>query len=149
MAPILKNKKATFNYEVVETYSAGLQLLGFEVKALRTHRGGSLEGSHIIERGGELFLVGAHIPEYQANNTPDSYDSRRVRKLLLTKKELSELVKVIQTKGLTVVPLSLYNKSGKIKADIAIVRGKKKYDKRETIKERDVGRDIAREYKIR
>ena len=86
MAKLLHNKKVTFNYEVLETYSAGVQLLGFEVKALRNHKGGSLDGSHIIERGDELFLVGAHIPEYQTNNTPDSYDSRRERKLLLTKK---------------------------------------------------------------
>jgi SsrA-binding protein len=149
MASLLYNKKATFNYEVLEKLTAGVQLRGFEVKALKSAKGGSLDGSHIIIRGGEAYLVGAHIPEYQAGNTPAGYDSRRERKLLLTKKELNQLLDIEQTKGLTVVPLSLYNKGRYIKADIAIVRGKKKYDKRETIKKRDVMRDINREVKYR
>jgi SsrA-binding protein len=149
MAFPLRNKKATFNHEVLETYSAGIELRGFEVKALRTGRGGSLEGAHVIERGGELFLIGAHIPEYQSGNTPEHYDSRRERKLLVTKKELKELGDTLKSRGLTIVPLSLYNKGRHIKVDIGLVRGKKKFDKRESIKKRDVERDIAREHKLR
>lgn len=149
MAQLLRNKKATFNHEVLDTISVGIQLRGFEVKALRASKGGSLDGSHVIERGGELFLIGAHIPEYQANNTSESYNSRRERKLLATKKEIAELKNSLQTRGLTMIPLSLYNKGRFIKVDVAIARGKKKFDKRESIKKRDVGRDIAREFKVR
>jgi SsrA-binding protein len=149
MSKLLQNKKATFNHEILETITAGVKLRGFEVKALKSQRGGSLDGSHVKMIGGELYLSGAHIPEYQVGNSPKGYDSRRDRKLLVTKKELAKLKKVLDTKGLTIVPLSLYNKRSYIKADIAIVRGKKKYDKREIIKKRDIERDIAREYKVR
>ena len=149
MAQYLYNKKAKFNYELLETFSAGIQLLGFEVKALKTNKGGSLDGSHVILRNGEAFLVGAHIPPYQLINTPKDYDSRRPRKLLLTKKELKKLLDIEQTRGLTIVPISMYSKGNKIKVDITVARGKKKYDKRETIKKRDIQRDIAREVKYR
>lgn len=149
MVQLLYNKKATFNHEVLETYHAGIELLGFEVKSLKTGKGGSLEGSHVIIKGGEAFLVGAHIPPYQTGNTPAGYDSRHPRKLLLSKKELIELLDAEGTKGLTTIPLSLYSKGRYIKADIAIARGKKKFDKRETIKKRDTQRDIDREIKYR
>ncbi len=149
MAQYLYNKKVKFNYEILETLSAGIQLRGFEVKALKTKKGGSLEGSYIIIEKGEAFLTGAHIPPYQPENTPKDYESRRPRKLLLTKKELKKIVENKISKGLTIVPISMYNKHGKIKVDIAIVRGKKKHDKRETIKKRDVMRDVAREVKYR
>lgn len=149
MTQYLRNKKATFNYEIVETMTAGIQLRGFEVKALKTNVGGSLEGSYVIIKNGEAFLVNAHIPEYQAANTPGDYDSRRPRKLLLTKKELAEIQKSKESSGLTVVPLSLYNKGKKIKVDVALARGKKKHDKRESIKKRDVQRDIDRSIKYR
>jgi SsrA-binding protein len=149
MASLLYNKKVKFNYEILETLSAGIKLRGFEVKALKTKKGGSLEGSHIILRKGEAFLVGAHIPPYQAENTPKDYDSRRPRKLLFTKKELGKILEKESTRGLTIVPISMYNKGNKIKVDVAVVKGKKKYDKRETIKKRDTDRDIAREIKYR
>ena len=149
MAQYLYNKKVKFNYEILETLSAGIQLRGFEVKALKTKKGGSLEGSYIITEKGEAFLTGAHIPPYQPENTPKDYESRRPRKLLLTKNELKKIVENKKSKGLTMVPISMYNKHGKIKVDIAIVRGKKKHDKRETIKKRDVMRDVAREVKYR
>ena len=149
MAQLLYNKKAAFNYEIIETLSAGIKLAGFEVKALKTNAGGSLEGSHVIIRGGEAFLVGAHIPPYQAGNTAAGYDSRQPRKLLLTKKELIQLLDTEGAKGLTIIPISLYSKGRYIKADIAIAKGKKKYDKRETIKKRDTMRDINREVKYR
>ncbi|MCK5095939.1 MAG: SsrA-binding protein SmpB [Candidatus Pacebacteria bacterium] len=149
MSKYLYNKKATFNYEIVDTLSAGIQLHGFEVKSIKTSKGGSLEGSHVIIRNGEAFLVGAHIPDYQMGNTPAGYNSRRERKLLLTKKELERILETEHSSGLTVVPLSLYSKGRYIKADIAIARGKKKYDKRETIKKRDSQRELAREFKTR
>ena len=142
----IKNKKVNFNYELLEKYTAGLELLGTEVKAIKTGHG-SLEGAHVIIRAGEAFLVGATIPPFQPANTPEDYDPTRTRRLLLQKKELSELEKSLQTRGLTVVPISMYNKGRFIKLDLALARGKKKFDKRETIKKRDVERDLGRSLK--
>lgn len=139
----IENKKARFNYEFLETFEAGIELLGFEVKSVRAGHG-SLEGAHIIVRGGELFVVGMKIDPYQTNNTPDGYDRERTRRLLVTKKEIRELESNESKKGLTLVPLSLYNKNGKVKISFALARGKKKFDKRETIKKRDTDRDISR-----
>jgi SsrA-binding protein len=149
MAQLLYNKKGTFNYELLEKFHTGIKLEGFEVKALRSGKGGSLDGSHVSILGGEAFLIGAHIPPFQQGNTPGGYDSRRSRKLLLTKKELNQLLDIQTTKGLTIIPLSLYSSGRFIKADIAIAKGKKNYDKRETIKKRDTDRDIAREFRSR
>jgi len=155
MATLVENKKIRLDYEIMESYEAGIELLGFEVKSLRAHTA-SLLGSYVIVRGGEAFLVGAHIPPFQEKNTPTSYDPNRNRRLLLRKNEIAELANL--KKGLTIVPISVYSKDskktvkgenqsgGKIKIDIAIVRGKKKYDKRETLKKRASERDIAREY---
>ena len=123
-----------------------MELLGLEVKSLRSGQG-SLEGSHITIRGGEAYLIGAHIPPYQINNTPKDYDSRRNRRLLLTKKEIAELLGKESKKGLTIVPLSVYNSKNLIKLEIAVVRGKKKFDKRETIKKREGEREIRRTLK--
>lgn len=144
MPTLIEHKKAYFNYEILEKFEAGIELLGIEVKALKNKRG-SLEGSHVIVRGGEAFLVGMNIPPYQPNNTPKDYDPLRNRRLLLTKKEIDVLLGAESKKGLTVVPISLYTKARKIKVSIGIGRGKKKYDKRETIKKRDTERDVARE----
>lgn len=143
MASYIRNKKAYLNFEVLETFEAGIVLAGYEVKAVRAGRG-KLEGSHIIIRGGEAFLVGASISHYQEANTPKSYDKERVRKLLLSKKQLKKLDTELNQAGLTIVPISLYNKIRKIKLEIALVRGKKKADKREALKKRDVKRDIDR-----
>jgi SsrA-binding protein len=156
MAILVENKKIRLDYEIMETYEAGIELLGLEVKSLRAHTA-SLLGSYVIVRGGEAFLVGAHIPPFQEKNTPASYDPRRNRKLLLHKNEIAELANL--KKGLTIAPISVYSKDGKktgkdatsggkIKIDIAIVRGKKKYDKRETLKKRASERDIAREFAL-
>ncbi|MDP2593712.1 MAG: SsrA-binding protein SmpB [bacterium] len=141
------NKKAHLNYEILEGFEAGMELTGQEVKSLRNKQG-SLEGSHIVTRGGEAFLVGATIPPYQPKNAPD-YDPERNRRLLLTKKEITEIERAERQKGLTVVPLKVYNKKNKIKIDIGIARGKKKYDKREDMKRRDTEREIARDIKVR
>jgi len=148
MAHYAENRKARFNYEILEKYESGIELLGVEVKSVR---GGqmSLEGAFVIIRGGEAYLINANIPPYQAKNTPKDYDPLRNRKLLLTKKEIAELSGNDKNKSLTIVPISVYNKGRKIKVEIALVKGKKKFDKRETIKRRETDREIRREYKER
>ena len=148
MAHYAENRKARFNYEILEKYETGIELLGVEVKSVR---GGqmSLEGAFVIVRGGEAYLINANIPPYQPTNAPKDYDPLRNRRLLLTKKEINELAGNEKNKSLTIVPISVYNKGRKIKVEIALVKGKKKYDKRETIKKRDTDREIRRNYKER
>ncbi len=146
MTALIENRKARFNYEILDTYEAGIELLGHEVKALRNGLG-SLEGAHVTVRGNEVFLIGAHIAPYQPLNTAKDYDPLRNRKLLLNKKEIEELTGFEAKKGLTIVPLSVYNKSSRIKVAIATVRGKKKFDKRETIKKREADKEIRRSLK--
>ena len=143
-----ENRKARFNYEILEKYETGIELLGTEVKSVR---GGqmSLEGAFVIIRGGEAFLINANIPPYQLKNAPKDYDPLKNRKILLTKKEIAELAGSEKNKSLTIVPISVYNKNRKIKVEIALVKGKKKFDKRETIKKRDTDREIRREFKER
>lgn len=143
---LLENKKARLNYEILEEFEAGIELLGHEVKALRGSQG-KLDGAHILVRGGEAYIVGMSVPPYQPSNTPDGYDPERSRKLLLTQKELEKLAAFEGQKGLTIVPLSVYNKGRFLKVDIAIARGKKKFDKRADIKKRDTERDLKRTLK--
>lgn len=143
---LIQNKKVHFEYEILERYDAGIELFGLEVKAVRAKHG-SLEGSHIIIRGGEAFLIGATITPYQTGNTPKNYEPNRNRKLLLTKEELGELAAHESKKGLTIVPIALYNKGRKIKVEMAVVRGKKLHDKRETLKKRESERDMLRDIK--
>jgi len=143
---LIRNKKAHFDYDILDKFEAGLDLFGFEVKSLRGGHG-SLEGAHVIVRGGEAFIVGMTIPPYQSVNTPVSYDPSRARRLLLSKKEITHLADAESTKGLTVVPLSVYNKSRFLKAEIAIARGKKQFDKRETIKRREADIEMRRSLK--
>jgi SsrA-binding protein len=140
---LIINKKATFNYEILEKYTAGLELFGHEVKTLRGKQG-SLEGSYIIIRGAEAFLINAHIPPYQEGNTPKTYDPYRARKLLLTKAEIETLLGNEKARGLSIIPLSIYEKGRFIKIDIAVGRGKKQHDKRETIKKREGDRTLSR-----
>lgn len=146
MSQYAENRKAFFDYEILEKYEGGLELLGNEVKSIRNGKA-SLLGAFVIVRGGEVFLINATIQPYQINNTKTDYDPLRNRKILLTKKEIRELVDIDQNKSLTIVPISLYNKGRKIKIEIAVVRGKKKFDKRESIKKRETDRIIRREYK--
>ncbi len=148
MSAVLSHKRVHFDYEVLETFEAGISLLGTEVKSLRSGHG-KLDGSYIVVRGGEAFLVGASIPAFQSKNVSPSYDPERSRKLLLTKKEITLIEQKSERQGLTVVPIKLYNKKDKLKLEIGIARGKKKQDKRESIKKRDVGREIEREFKYR
>jgi SsrA-binding protein len=149
---LLEHKKARLTYEMLKEFDAGIELFGFEVKALRAGFG-RLDGSHVIirpsgHRGGfEGWLVGASIPPYQAANTPLSYDPARSRRLLMTKKELTELASLESQKGLTIVPLVVYDKGGLVKIKVAAARGRKKYDKRDVLKKRDAERDIRRTLK--
>jgi SsrA-binding protein len=139
----LKNRKATLDYKIEDTMETGVQLLGTEVKSVRAGHG-SLAGSHVTVLNGELVLLGAQIPPWQEKNVSSAYDPYRTRKLLVHKKQLLELSKVIKTKGLTIVPLSLHTNGRLIKLTIAIVKGKNKADKRNTLKERADRRDMDR-----
>lgn len=146
MTTYAANRKAGFNYELLETFEAGLSLFGHEVKSARNGKA-KLDGSYVIVRGGEAYLVNASFAPYQPANTPNEYDPLRPRKLLLSKKELARLDSASEREGLTIIPLRLYNNNRKLKLEVAIARGKKKYDKRESIKRRDTKRDIERTLK--
>lgn len=146
MANLITHKKAHLEYEILEEYEAGLELLGHEVKALRAGHG-KLEGAHVIIRGGEAYIVGMSVPAYQPGNTAVSYDPARTRRLLLTQKELGSLAGAEKQKGLTIVPISVYNKSRHLKIRIALAHGKKLRDKREDLKKKSVKRDIERTLK--
>ena len=140
------NKRASFDYELVDKFEAGLELRGFEVKAIKAGKL-NLTGARVIARGGEAYLVGADIQPYQANNLPPDFVPGRMIRLLLTKKEASTLTGAENQKGLTIIPVSVYNKGRRLKLELAIARGKKKFDKRETIKKRDAKRQIDRTLK--
>ncbi|MFH1947287.1 MAG: SsrA-binding protein SmpB [Candidatus Magasanikbacteria bacterium] len=140
------NKKAKYDYEILDTLEAGLVLEGQEVKSVRTGHI-SLKGSFVNIHGDEAFLVNAHIPKYKFAGTAIDYDPDRSRKLLLKRKEIDYLKGKSLEKGLTIIPLSVYNKGRHIKIEIGIGKGKKKYDKRETIKKREVKRELSRKMK--
>ncbi len=136
---LIQNKDIFRNYEILETFEAGIELYGFEVKSILVGKG-SLKGSYVTYKGRELFLVNFYIPPYQEKNVFKGYDSLRPRRLLLKKKEIDYLISKIKTKGLTVLPLKIYNKNRLIKVEIAVVRGLKKYEKREKLKEKEFRR---------
>ena len=148
MPTLVDYKKARFNYEILETFEAGIELLGFEVKSIKKGQG-SLDGAHVIVRGGEAYAVNMFVPPYQEKNTPAGYEPRRNRRLILKRKEIEELASKESGKGLTIVPISIYNKGPLVKVSVAIVRGKKKFDKRETMKKRETGREAERAMKDR
>ena len=146
-----ENRKAGFNYEIGEKFEAGIALNGQEAKSIKT-RGLSLSGSYVMVRPDGVFWVGTKITPYQAANAGADYHEERDRKLLLRKFEIKRLLGLASQKGLTFIPLRLYTKdhyegSGKIKLEFGVGRGKKKYDKRETIKKRDDNREIDRAFK--
>lgn len=142
MSTYAENKRANFDYEFLETYEAGLELTGHETKSIRVGHP-NIAGSHIIIRGGEAFVAGMSIPSFQSGNEPAEYDADRIRRLLLTKKEIAELMTKTKA-GLTIIGIKLYNKKRRIKILIALARGKKKSDKRESIKKRETDREIRR-----
>jgi SsrA-binding protein len=148
MATLVEYKKAGLKYERLEELEAGLELSGHEVKALKGKQG-SLDGSRVVVRGGEAYISGMTIPPYQAANTPAGYDPERPRRLLLKKGEIAKLADAETGKGLTIVPIEVYNKGRLVKARIAIVRGKGKRDRREDLKKRDAVREAARILKSR
>jgi SsrA-binding protein len=139
---IAQNKKARHDYHIDETYEAGLALLGTEVKSLRAGRA-SLVDAYGRIKDGEVWLEGAHIPEYDQGSWTN-HEPRRSRKLLLHRDEIAKLIGKTKESGLTLVPLSLYFKDGKAKVEIALARGKKAYDKRQTLAARDAAREIER-----
>ncbi|OGD31445.1 SsrA-binding protein [Candidatus Azambacteria bacterium RIFCSPHIGHO2_02_FULL_52_12] len=143
MATLADNKKALFDYEILQTHQAGLALFGFEVKAILAGRV-NLRGAFVIIRGNEAFLVNADIAPYQANNTPAGYEQSRTRKLLLKKKEIAELGGKVSQHGLTLIPISLYTVRHKIKLSFGLAKSRKKFEKREHIKERDFKRQRQR-----
>lgn len=140
---LIENKKAHLKYAPLQGFAAGLELSGPEVKALRA-RLGSLEGAHVVVRGGEAYIVGMTIPPYQSANTQKGYDAERPRRLLLKKDELRTLADAEAKKGLTIIPFELYTNHGLVKAHIAIVSGKGKKDRREDLKKRDALRETSR-----
>ena len=142
MTQFANNRKAFFDYEILEKFSAGLELEGLEVKSIRAGKM-SLAGSFVAVRGGEAFLIGADVPPYQPKNAPPDYDATRARKLLLSKTEIEQLREAEDIKGLTIVPLSVYNKGRFLKIDVAIARGKKQFDKRQAIKKRQAEREAG------
>lgn len=139
----LRNKKASFDYEFVETLEVGIKLSGSETKSIKNHHG-SLNGAYVAVVGGELVLLGAHIPAWQEKNAPAGFDPYQTRKLLVHKKELFHLLKSLQTKGLTVIPISLYSKGPYIKVQLVVAKGKKNFDKRESLKKKAVKMDMDR-----
>ena len=151
MKILAENKKVGFDYEILEKFEAGIMLNGQEAKSIKT-RGLSLAGSYVIAKPNGVFWIGAKIPAYQPLNAGADYRQERDRKLLLRKTEIQKLIGFLSQKGLTFIPIRLYTNnrykdSGKIKLEFGVGRGKKKFDKRETIKKREVEREIARAYK--
>lgn len=137
------NKRAKFDYEILDKYTAGIVLTGTEIKSIRLGKA-SIAESFCEFHNGELFVINSHIEEYLYGNHYN-HKAKSERKLLLNKRELRKLEKDLQNKGLTVIPLRLFtNEKGLAKLDIALCRGKKNYDKRETIKDRDSKRDLDR-----
>jgi len=146
MKVIATNKKAYYNYEILESYEAGISLLGSEVKSIREGRI-SLKESHAEIKGGEIFLLNSHISPYEAANI-FNHDPRRERKLLLHRREIKRLSGKVTEKGLTLIPTKvLINDRGKVKIEVSLAKGKRAYQKREAIRERDRDRELRAELK--
>jgi SsrA-binding protein len=139
---IASNRRARHDYSIVDTYEAGLVLTGTEVKSLRAGRASLVDGFATI-RDGEVWLQGVHIPEY-AQGTWTNHEPRRQRKLLLHRAEIERLIGRTRESGLTLVPLQLYFRDGKVKVELALARGKRSYDKRQDLARRDAEREMAR-----
>ena len=139
---ICLNRKASFNYFIQEIFEAGISLKGSEVKSLREGKG-NINDSYAVDKGGEIFLINSHIPLYRQSSY-NNHNPKNDRKLLLNKKEINKIIGSINRDGLTVIPTKLYFFKGKAKVEIAVAKGKKLYDKRETIKKRDWNREKAK-----
>ena len=143
---ISNNRKAKFNYFFTEFFEAGIVLKGSEVKSLRNGKV-NISDSYAVDNKGEIFLVNSHIPAYKESSY-NTHDPRRNRKLLLNKREINKLLGRINREGFTLIPTKLYFKKGKAKVEIAVAKGKKQYDKRETKKKRDWNREKERFFRI-
>lgn len=143
MPTIATNRRARFDYDLLEEFEAGIQLTGAEVKSAKGGHG-ELDRAHVWIRGGNAYLIGAHISHYKPAGPQQNYDPERPRRLLLHKRELNRLLGKSKEGGLTIIPLNLYTKGDLVKVSLALARGKKKYEKRETIKKREVDREIRR-----
>lgn len=143
---VADNRQARFRYEILETYEAGIELKGTEVKSIREGKV-NLQDGYALMRNGEAWLLNVHISPYQSSGDYFNHDPRRTRKLLLHKQEIRKLIGKVEQQGLTLVPLKMYLKRGLVKISFALARGKKIHDKRETLKERQDKRDMARAMK--
>lgn len=141
--PITQNKRARHDYEIEDKYEAGMVLTGTEVKSLREGRASLAESFVSIDKRGEIWLENANIPEY-LNGTWNNHAPKRKRKLLMHQREIVKLARQIEAKGYTIVPLSLYFKDGRVKAEIAVARGKREYDKRQSLREAQDKREALR-----
>ncbi len=141
---VVTNRKALHDYFIIETYEAGIVLKGTEVKSLRQGNA-NLQDGYALLKNGELWLIGMHISPFEKGNI-NNHDPKRERKLLLHKQEIRRLINSLTTKGLTLVPLKVYFKNNIIKIEIGVAQGKKSYDKRETIKKREIERQLHRDY---
>jgi len=142
---LVSNRRATYNYEILETFEAGIALQGTEIKSLRDH-GGSLQEAYVKIINNELWLVSCSIAPFKYGNV-HNHEERRERKLLMHKREIEKMNVATQEKGLALIPLAFYLKNGRVKLKIAIAKGKKTFDKREAIKERDEKRDMQKAMK--
>lgn len=142
------NKRANFDYEILEKLEGGLVLAGSEVKSIKTGHI-NLKGAYVTITGNELYLTNANIPAYQPKNMPEDYDANRSRKVLIHKRQIKSLVGKISHKGLTLVPIKVYSKHGLIKLEFGIGKGKKKIDKREDIKRREDKLSIQRALRMK
>jgi len=143
---VTDNRKARYLYEILETYEAGLELQGSEVKSIRQGKA-NLQDGYALIRNGEAMLLNVHISPYDKTAAYFNHDPRRSRKLLLHKQEIRKLIGKVEQQGLTLIPLKMYLKRGLVKITIALAKGKKVHDKRESIKKRDDQREMARAIK--
>ncbi|PJE73564.1 MAG: SsrA-binding protein [Candidatus Terrybacteria bacterium CG10_big_fil_rev_8_21_14_0_10_41_10] len=143
MPVFAENKRVYFDYEILEKTEAGLELLGWEVKSIRGKKV-SLSGSRVIMRGGEAFLIGHTVSPAQPKNVSSEYDTQRTIKILLTKKEIKYFIGKTHERGFALVPINIHSKGRKIKLEIGLARGKKKYEKRDKIKKRETEKNMRR-----
>lgn len=143
MKDLAYNKRAVFDYDLLEKFEGGLKLMGTEVKSVRAGNV-SLKGAFVTLKDGEVWLTNATISPWQPANAPTDYDPTQPRKVLLSRAEIKKLIGAKEAKGLTIVPIKMYNKRSRIKLELALARGKRQYEKKEQKKEHDIKRDIDR-----
>ena len=144
----IKNRKASFEYQLIDKYVAGIMLLGTEIKSIRNNQA-NISDAHCVFMEEELFVKNLHIAEY-SHGGKSNHEPKRARKLLLNRQELNKMIGKVKEKGMSIIPIRLFiNDKGKAKLEIALAKGKKVYDKRESIKKKDIEREIEREQKIK